>query len=166
MNSNNSIDTITISLGDDITGPVQQELDFGCDMSTGFVETITLSDTYTPVTSGMTMASNTINAGGYFYNNTTNGTSSYDWLSSISADPNLQGSQLQVNGNANISGELTVQGVKLTERLDKIEQRLNILRPNEELEEKWENLRALGQAYRDLEKEIIEKQEMWAILKR
>jgi hypothetical protein len=92
--------------------------------------------------------------------------SSWNWNSTITADPSLNGSTLKVTGDANISGELTIQGVKLSDRLDKIEQRLNILRPNEELEEKWDNLRALGQAYRELEKEIIEKQEMWAILKK
>lgn len=91
--------------------------------------------------------------------------SSLNW-NTISTNPNIQGKTLHVDGSANITGELTVGGVKLSERLDQIEQRLNILRPNEELEEKWENLRALGQAYRELEKEILEKQEMWAILKK
>ena len=94
----------------------------------------------------------------------TNGTA-LNW-NSVSTNSNLQGNTLQVKGNADISGELTVQGVNLTKRLDKIEERLGILRPNEQLEEKWENLRALGNAYRELEKEIIEKQEMWAILKK
>ena len=95
----------------------------------------------------------------------TSGTSGLNW-NTVSTSSSLQGKTLHVDGNANITGELTVGNVKLSERLDQIEQRLNILRPNEELEEKWENLRALGQAYRELEKEILEKQEMWAILKK
>ena len=111
------------------------------------------------VTSGSGGAGYNFGAGGG------GGSSSIVW-NTTSLDPNLQGAQLQVKGNANIEGELTVQGVTLSKRLDDIEQRLNILRPNEELEEKWENLRALGQAYRELEKEIIEKQKMWAILKK
>jgi hypothetical protein len=78
----------------------------------------------------------------------------------------LQGKTLQVNGDADITGELTVQGVKLSDRLDKIEERLGILRPNEELEEKWDNLRALRNAYMELEAEIKEKEKMWGILKR
>ena len=84
----------------------------------------------------------------------------------ISADPNLQGQTLSVKGNAEISGELTVQGVKLSDRLDKIEERLGILRPNEKLEAKWEKLRALRNAYKELEAEIIEKEEIWKILKK
>lgn len=96
---------------------------------------------------------------------TTNGTGATSWAT-ITADPNLQGQTLTVKGNADISGELTVQGVKLSDRLDKIEERLGILRPNEELEEKWDNLRALRNAYMELEAEIKEKESMWAILKK
>lgn len=97
---------------------------------------------------------------------TYNGTSaSYNW-NTISVDPNLQGNTLKVMGDADISGELKVQGVSLSDRLDKIEEKLAILRPNEELEAKWENLRGLRKAYMELEKEIIEKQAMWNILKK
>jgi hypothetical protein len=96
---------------------------------------------------------------------TTNGTGAASWAT-ISADPNLQGKTLQVNGDADITGELTVQGVKLSDRLDKIDERLAILHPNPELEERWENLRGLRQAYLELEKEILEKEKMWAILQK
>jgi hypothetical protein len=103
---------------------------------------------------------------------TSNGSGGYDWgisstaWATLSADTNLQGQTLSVQGNADISGELTIQGVKLSDRLDKIEERLGILRPNEELEEKWDNLRALRNAYLDLEAEIIEKEKIWKILKK
>ena len=96
---------------------------------------------------------------------TTNGSGSSTWAT-LTADPNLEGKTLHVNGNATITGELTVQGVSLSDRLDKIEEKLAILRPNEELEAKWENLRGLRKAYMELEKEIIEKQSMWDILKK
>jgi hypothetical protein len=96
---------------------------------------------------------------------TTNGTGTASWAT-ISADPNLQGKTLQVNGDADITGELTIQGVKLSERLDKIDERLAILYPNEELEQKWENLRGLRKAYMELEAEIIEKEKIWDILKK
>ena len=96
---------------------------------------------------------------------TTNGTGATSWAT-ITADPNLQGQTLSVKGNADISGELTIQGVKLSERLDKIGERLAILHPNSELEEKWDNLRALRNAYMELEAEIKEKESMWAILKK
>lgn len=104
-------------------------------------------------------------SGGYGTVLTTNGTGSAGWTT-ITADPNLQGKTLQVNGSATITGELTVQGVSLSDRLDKIEEKLAILRPNEELEAKWENLRGLRKAYMELEAEIIEKEKMWAILKK
>jgi len=94
------------------------------------------------------------------------GTATTGSWATISADPNLQGQTLSIKGNAEISGELTVQGVKLSDRLDKIEERLGILRPNEELEAKWEKLRALRNAYKELEAEIIEKEEIWKILKK
>jgi hypothetical protein len=96
---------------------------------------------------------------------TTNGTGATSWAT-LTADPNLQGRTLQVNGDADITGELTVQGVKLSDRLDKIDERLAILHPNPELEEKWDNLRALRNAYLELEAEIIEKEKVWGILKR
>lgn len=114
-----------------------------------------ISPTYT-ITSGTGASGSVLTSG-------LNGSSTWATLSS---DPNLQGKTLQVNGNADITGELTVQGVKLSDRLDKIEERLGILRPNEELEAKWENLRGLRKAYMDLEKEIIEKQNIWNILKK
>jgi hypothetical protein len=96
---------------------------------------------------------------------TTNGTGATSWAT-ITADPNLQGRQLHIDGNASITGELTIKGVKLSERLDKIDERLAILHPNEELEDKWENLRGLRKAYMELEAEIKEKEKMWGILKK
>jgi hypothetical protein len=124
-------------------------------------ETISLSATGT---AGQVYTTNNTSNGLYWGLNGTSATNS-SWAT-ISADPNLQGQTLKVMGNAEISGELTVQGVKLSDRLDKIEERLGILRPNEELEEKWEKLRALRNAYKELEAEIIEKEEIWKILKK
>jgi hypothetical protein len=46
-----------------------------------------------------------------------------------------------------------------------LEQRLNILRPNTELEAEWDQLRELGDQYRQLETELMEKQKMWNKLK-
>jgi hypothetical protein len=49
--------------------------------------------------------------------------------------------------------------------LQVLERRLNILRPNTELEAEWDQLRALGDQYRELEAELLEKQKMWDRLK-
>lgn len=96
---------------------------------------------------------------------TAGATGSSTWAT-LGTDPDIHGRTLHVNGDADITGELTVQGVKLADRLDKIEERLGILRPNEDLEEKWDNLRALRNAYMELEAEIKEKEKVWAILKK
>jgi hypothetical protein len=73
---------------------------------------------------------------------------------------------LKVYGDAEFNGDLKVGGVSLTERLDQIEQRLGILRPNNDLEGKWEKLKKLGEEYRAMEKEILEQEKIWDILKK
>lgn len=73
---------------------------------------------------------------------------------------------LHVDGDAEITGDLKLNGIKLSERLDKIEERLGILRPNNDLENKWEKLKALGEEYRRLEKEILEGESIWDTLKK
>lgn len=73
---------------------------------------------------------------------------------------------LKVNGDAEIDGDLKVKGKSLSEAIENIEKRLAILHPNPELEEKWEELKALGERYRELEKDILEKEKMWEILKK
>jgi hypothetical protein len=50
--------------------------------------------------------------------------------------------------------------------LEAIEERLAILKPNEELEDRWDELRELRNRYMKLEQEIIEKEKMWAMLKK
>lgn len=73
---------------------------------------------------------------------------------------------LRVEGDAEFNGDITVKGVKLGERLDEIEKRLAILRPNSDLENRWEELKALGEKYRELEREILEKEQVWDLLKK
>ena len=90
----------------------------------------------------------------------------------LTTDPNLKGNTLHVKGNADFEGDVTFQGdiaikgKSIKESLLAIEERLAILRPNEELEEKWENLRGLRKMYMELEAEIIEKEKMWDVLKK
>ena len=90
----------------------------------------------------------------------------------IATNPNLEGTTLKVKGDAEfdsdvtVTGKLTIKGKSIVDSLERIEERLAILYPNEELEEKWENLRGLRKMYMELEAEIIEKEKMWAILKK
>jgi len=60
--------------------------------------------------------------------------------------------------------EVTIKGKSLTQVLDRIEERLAILHPNTELESRWEDLADLRMQYVELEREIIEKEKIWAIL--
>jgi hypothetical protein len=123
-----------------------------------------ISDDYLSITlSSDDLADPYISGGaGQVYTISDNGTASWDnsWLTANITSP------LIVNGDATIEGELTINGVKLSERLDKIDERLGILHPNEELEDKWENLRGLRKAYMELEAEIKEKEKVWDILKK
>jgi hypothetical protein len=93
-----------------------------------------------------------------------NGTST-SWAT-LSQDPNLSGHSLSVKGTADFEGEVTIKGKSLTKMIEKIEERLAILHPNEKLEEKWDELKELGKRYKELEAEIIEKEKVWAILKK
>ena len=72
---------------------------------------------------------------------------------------------LKVNGDAEIDGDIKIKGKSLSEAIENIEKRLAILHPNEKLEEKWEELKALGERYRELEKDILEKEKIWNMLK-
>ena len=63
------------------------------------------------------------------------------------------------------SADVLINGVSLTGVLKNIEQRLNILRPNTELEAEWGQLRELGNQYRRLETDLKEKSLMWDKLK-
>lgn len=71
-----------------------------------------------------------------------------------------------VKGDANFEGDVKIKGKSLIESLEKIEEKLAILRPNIELEEKWEKLRELRKQYIECEKDIIEKEKIWETLKK
>ena len=84
----------------------------------------------------------------------------------IYTSDNTSSGQLYVRGNAVFEGDITLQGVNLSDRLDKIEERLGILHPNKELEDRWAELKELGIRYKELEKEILDKEKVWKILKK
>lgn len=100
----------------------------------------------------------TTNTGGAGQTLTWNGTNPV-WTTTPS-------STLKIDGDAEIDGDLKVKGKSLSEAIENIEKRLAILHPNSELEERWEELKALGERYRELEKDILEKEKMWDILKK
>ena len=75
-------------------------------------------------------------------------------------------STLQVNGNADFDGDVRVKGQSITEAINKINERLNILVPNEKLEKDWSELAELRIRYVELERELLEKQRVFDILKK
>ena len=70
----------------------------------------------------------------------------------------------QASGKLKLDGpeaDIEINGESMIGMLRAIEQRLNILRPNESLESKWAELKALGEQYRALEQHILNKQATW-----
>jgi hypothetical protein len=65
---------------------------------------------------------------------------------------------LDLRGDADIK----IDGMSLKDFM----KRLNLMVPNPEIEKQWDELRTLGEAYRAVEKECLEKAKVWDILKR
>jgi len=82
-----------------------------------------------------------------------------------SAWNNIQ-SKLQVQGDAEFNGDITVKGRSLTETFERIEERLAILVPNVRLEEDWKELQNLRMQYVELERKLLEQQRVFDILKK
>jgi hypothetical protein len=143
-------------------------------MSSDSIDTITLTGTDSSPTYTISSPGN-VSGGLYWGLNgtsanpgqvlTSNGTNT-SWSNITLAEPDIKGATLKVNGNADFDGEVTIKGKNLTDMLEKIEERLAILHPNPELEDKWDELKELGKRYKELEAEIIEKEKIWAILKK
>jgi hypothetical protein len=98
---------------------------------------------------------------GYTYTTTSTGTSN-PWITTDILGQN----SLSIRGDAEFDGNVTVKGRSLSEFMDSVEQRLNILRPNAKLEAEWDQLRELGEQYRKLEQQLTEKSQMWDTLKK
>lgn len=141
--------------------------------ATGSLGPYTAADTITLSGLGATYSNTTVSGGGYSVPNMsiTAGTGitqpwfttkSTPWLGDgISTDKEV-GGKLILKGD---SADIEINGIGLSDRLAKIEERLNILKPNEKLEDEWEELRVLGEQYRKLEQHIKDKQATWDKLK-
>jgi len=71
--------------------------------------------------------------------------------------------RMELRGN---QADIVINGVSLNATLQLIQDRLNMLQPNCELEADWDQLRAIGEQYRDLEKQLMEKQRAWDLLRK
>jgi hypothetical protein len=74
-----------------------------------------------------------------------------------------QAGKIELKGK---NADITINSKSLKEFMEAMEQRLNWLQPNPALEKDWEELKALGDAYRELEKHINDKMTTWDILKK
>ena len=102
-------------------------------------------------------------------NGTTTGIGSLTWESDYILSDTINsslGRSLHVQGDAEFDGDIRIKGKSLVDSLDQIEKRLAILKVNPELEERWEKLKVLGDEYRALEKDILEKEQIWKTLKK
>jgi hypothetical protein len=104
-----------------------------------------------------------IGNGGTGYTYTTNTTS--PWIATGSS-PTMQMNQ---SGTIELRGknpDIKINDKSMVAWMEAVEERLNILTPNPELEAEWDELQALGERYRALEKQCQEKAQMWAALKK
>ena len=63
------------------------------------------------------------------------------------------------------NADIEINGRSLMQILDGLEQRLGLLRCREDLESDWSELKALGDQYRAMVKDIEQKTQMWNTLK-
>lgn len=108
----------------------------------------------------------TTNPGTIYTTNTGGSGQTLTWNGTNPTWTTTPNTPLTINGDAEIEGDLKVKGKNLSEVIENIEKRLAILHPNAELEERWEELKALGERYRELEKDILEKEKIWDIIKK
>lgn len=148
MDSNkdqNNLDTVTIDLSWDRPNAAADSYIFS-DMSVSGIDTITLG-------------SGTITMPNVYITNTTSGV---NWDSSLWSNDIKPNSTLSLTGE---NADIDINGVSLMETLRGIQDRLNMLQPNLQLEAEWDELKAAGDRYRELEAKFKEKQKVWQALK-
>ena len=97
------------------------------------------------------------------------GVSSPVWTTNTSSGYSFTGQNIQPTNTVHIKGEnadLLINDKSLRTWMERVEERLNILTPNPEMEKEWDELRRLGERYRELEKECREKSDMWNKLRK
>jgi hypothetical protein len=102
-------------------------------------------------------------SGTYIGSNGTYGAAA-DWSNLAAVAP------LTVNATGKIdlrgeSADITINGTSLMATLAALQERLNWMQPATELEAEWDQLRELGDRYRELEQQCREKSQMWNKLK-
>jgi hypothetical protein len=123
--------------------------------STYGVESLTVPTTYATTRIG-SLSNNTVSTGGYTV--VSGAGTGHNWNTGTT-QINADGVQIKEGGDIKIGGK------SLSEAIDKIEERLGILNPNPELEERWDKLKELRKQYIEMEKDLLEKEKIMKILK-
>jgi hypothetical protein len=119
-----------------------------------------LSTTYTLSNLGPTTSTISVSPTWLGSNGTTGG---FSWSNAQPSATVAESGKLSLHGN---EADIEINGASLLSMIQRIEQRLNILSPNKQLEEEWEQLKELGEQYRALEKKLTEQGKMWETLKK
>ena len=155
MSKNQDDNTIVLDLSD--YGAAQPS--YG--LTSSGIDTITLDNMTTSVT---IPSGGWLQSSGTSYTITNGGTGGgYTNWNTIS---NTASVHIDTDGvNIKEGGDIKIGGKSLSEAIDKIEERLAILKPNPDLEERWEKLKELRKQYMELEKDLLEKEKIMKILK-
>jgi len=85
------------------------------------------------------------------------------------AQQNVLSMSHDITGKMSITGEdadIEINGLSLKQTLTDLQERLAILQPNPELEKEFQELRDLRNKYMQLEKNLLEKKQVWETLNR
>jgi hypothetical protein len=112
----------------------------------------------------------TITLDSSLYGTSLTSASTISWNQNYSTTANRSNTTANVNIDTDgISikegGDIKIAGKSLSDAIDKIEERLGILNPNPELEDRWDQLKELRKQYIELEKDLLEKEKLMKILK-
>ena len=125
------------------------------------VGSITLPSTFTTTPIGST-TNTTVPNGGYTI--TSGAGTGHNWITgttNTNATVNINADGMQIKEG----GDIKIGGKSLSDAIDKIEERLGILNPNPELEERWDKLKELRKQYIEMERDLLEKEKIMKILK-
>lgn len=135
----------------------------------GTLPTSVITDTMATMAGSITGGLTVGNVGTYFGSNVSYGAGGLAWpnasntvtLSPMTTTIN-SGGTIELKGE---SADVIIDGVSLKATLEALHERLNWMKPATELEAEWDQLRELGDRYRELEKQCREKAQMWTKLK-
>ena len=127
-------------------------------MCTTSIDTITIGGH-----SGQILGQNSGSSGVTWSNPIYTASANFGNIGGFASSPAMlnQSGMLELQGE---NADIKINGHSLTQTLQTIQDRLNMLRPNLALEKEWDQLRELGDQYRRLEAEFKEKQKAWESL--